>query len=336
MKKLLLFILLSLVFTSFANAQLKQIAVVKDGNWAFYDNLTNAINNADPGSDVIIPGGDYSFNTQISKELHLYGAGHYPLYTEATGVTFIVSQIAFNPGSDNSTLTGLKIHNLLVQNDVDNISMTRCFLVNNVEISMSTTNFSCRESVIKCIYGQRGGGINQYSIFEKNIITGDIAGLDFAIFSNNIITKNVSFVLHVISNSIFRNNVFTFDDHSFLEAVNSCIFEKNIFKFDASGSFPSSGTNTSIDNLYNLDPALEVFVNFSTYGFDYGNDYHLQSSCPGKNYGTDGTDVGIYGTAYPYKEGAVPIIPHYTNSEIGSELIDGKLHLEITVEAQTK
>jgi hypothetical protein len=51
---------------------------------------------------------------------------------------------------------------------------------------------------------------------------------------------------------------------------------------------------------------------------------------------TDGTDVGIYGTASPYKPGGVPYNPHFRSATIAPATDpDGDLPVNIRVAAQT-
>ncbi len=99
---------------------------------------------------------------------------------------------------------------------------------------------------------------------------------------------------------------------------------------------PDEYLNVGKNNIYNVDPA-SIFVDYSTTGFSYANDYHLKDDCPGKGYGTDGYDLGIYGSRYPFKDGGLPTIPHYLSSQISTELnSEGKLPVDIKVQAQVK
>lgn len=69
------------------------------------------------------------------------------------------------------------------------------------------------------------------------------------------------------------------------------------------------------------------------YVFNYAHNYHLKS--PTTYLGTDGTEVGIYGGTFPYKEGSVPRNPHIQLKNIASKTDDnGSLQIEIQVEAQ--
>jgi hypothetical protein len=99
-------------------------------------------------------------------------------------------------------------------------------------------------------------------------------------------------------------------------------------------------TNSFQNNLsLNCD---SVFVNASFTssvgcGKNYTElyDYKLKTTCPGKNAGTDGSDIGIYGGNYPWKEGGVPFTPHYQFKKVnGTTNSSGNLPIQIKVKAQ--
>ena len=85
----------------------------------------------------------------------------------------------------------------------------------------------------------------------------------------------------------------------------NCSFTKNISYLAT--ALPPAG-NLGSGNLNSTNP---VFVSYppSGGGFAYTYDFHLQPSSPGKNAGTDGTDIGIYGGMLPYNVGANPHFP---------------------------
>ncbi|MBK9793187.1 MAG: hypothetical protein IPP60_08805 [Sphingobacteriales bacterium] len=98
----------------------------------------------------------------------------------------------------------------------------------------------------------------------------------------------------------------------------------------------STSTNSFVNTIYNLSLSND-FVNVSNPNFSSLFDYHLKSTSSGKNAGTDGTDIGIYGGAYPYKEGAVPPNPHISTKSIApTSAANGTLPVNIKVLAQDR
>ena len=112
-------------------------------------------------------------------------------------------------------------------------------------------------------------------------------------------------------------------------------FNNNIFCFTF--TFPAGNVNQG--NAYNKIniPQDSIFKNQTGTTFSYTQNYHLRTTSIGKNAGTDGNDIGIYGTAYPYKEGAVPANPHVQSKSIGAQTNpNGKLTVKVKVAAQDR
>jgi len=66
-------------------------------------------------------------------------------------------------------------------------------------------------------------------------------------------------------------------------------------------------SGVDISNIFGKTIHLRVF--------DYSNDYHYKSTCPGKGAGTDGTDLGY--NMHSFTHTAVPVIPHLPHLRFG-------------------
>ena len=86
-----------------------------------------------------------------------------------------------------------------------------------------------------------------------------------------------------------------------------------------------------------VDP---LFVNENgDFFFDEAEDYHLSGGSPGKNMGTDGTDIGLYGGIYSWPEGNLtpyiyspfPSVPQIIemNIENSAVPIDGTINVNL-------
>jgi len=99
---------------------------------------------------------------------------------------------------------------------------------------------------------------------------------------------------------------------------------------------PNETTNVGSNNIVGQEQS-SIFINQEGNTFNYTHDYHLQTSSPGKNAGTDGTDVGIYGGIYPWKEGSIPFNPHFQQVQVSPKTdANGNLNVNIKVEAQER
>jgi hypothetical protein len=113
--------------------------------------------------------------------------------------------------------------------------------------------------------------------------------------------------------------------------MSNCIFNNNLFVQNI--NFPI-GTNLGSNNIVNQNPS-SIFINQSGTTYNYEQNYHLQPTCPGKNAGTDGTDIGVYGGMFPWKDGSLPPNPHvqYKNIQQSTDQ-NGNLNVNIKVAAQ--
>ena len=76
--------------------------------------LDTIMAHAKNGCSIYLPGGTLILNKEliINKEVHIYGAGHYPDSSAATGITYISGAIIrFTTGSAHSSLTGFYFNN---------------------------------------------------------------------------------------------------------------------------------------------------------------------------------------------------------------------------------
>ena len=324
MKKITTIVLIALMVLFNNQAIAQNLIAVQNGNAPkFFQQVDDAIVNAVDGDTLYIPGGSWNLTQPINKRLHLIGVGHHPDSTKVTFPTKI-SQINLDSGASNGSITGINIlGGFMVQTEMNNYTVKRCriyivglvakasnflFIENAIDngfsVFISASNFSCFNNIFS---GGGSGSIITNSIFKNNVFLQFIAA-NFSLFENNIICSIDPF--NYVNNSIARNNIFTYN-----------------FTFDYS-------TNVGSNNLFG-QPQPGIFVNQSGNTFDYSHNYHLQPNNPGKNAGTDGTDIGIYGGIYPWKEGSIPSNPHFQSIQIAPKTdANGNLNVKIKVAAQ--
>jgi len=241
-------------------------------------------------------------------------------------------------------------------NDDRNGSSVGVYLTGGISAYVAISNYL----VQRC----RLGGINFDSsctnwVFVENVIEGSIYNINNPVsncyFYNNIIESSTYYGWNGFTSSIFKNNIFLYQynpGYYPIKASNST-FENNIFNgwaYSFSGVTNSAINNnlfvepTSLgncsecwgsDNIFGQDQST-IFVNQTGNTFDYSHDYHLQPNSPGKNAGKDGTDIGIYGGAFPWKAGSVPTNPHIQYESVSGVGEDGNIHVVVKVAAQDR
>ena len=334
---------LIVLFTLFANWTIAQnlIAVQNGGTPAFYQQVNDAILNSQDGDTIYIPGGSWNISQPIIKRIHIFGVGHNPDSTIATFQTTLIGNVTLTSGASQGTLTGVSLTGLLagMNETVDYYTITRCRISAGIQINHSYSNFTFTENIIEGAILPYGTGNN--CSFFNNIISAGIMWNDAyanCAFKNNIFLYQ-SHCWGVCSSyslrgqySLIENNIFIGSASNF-SGISNSIANNNLFVDDI--YFPN-GTNVGLNNITNQLQS-NIFLNQSGNTFTYSQNYHLQATCPGKNAGTEGTDIGIYGGTFPWKDGSIPFNPHIQLKNSSNETEqNGKLNVNIKVAAQDR
>jgi len=304
------------------------------GSTKVYSTLDSALLNAVDGDYLYLPGIAINGNVVINKRLQIFGAGHYPDSTQATGQSIINGTAYLQTGATGSILQGIYIQgSIILGNAADqaagkNIVISRCnmsniYLSENGSSPRGAENIFIRENVVRdAIYF---AGVRNV-IVENNLIEGGlIYGNGMINLRNNIFLRRTSYVINNFSGGTFENNIFLSSDA--FATNNGNYYYNNIFK----GTDPL-GNEFSSSNLFNVS---DLFINQSGVSFSYQHNYHLTASSPARGAGTQGTDCGIYGGSSPYKEGAVPANPHIQFKSIPTQTdAQGKINIQVRVAAQ--
>ena len=329
-----------------------QITVQSGVNVFLYESLDSAIANAISGDQVYVPGGLFTVGTlSIDKGILLFGAGHYPDSSVATGPTKIMGNFNLLSGSSGGLITGCDIAGDIRIGDgtpgsdsVANFTIMNCRM-KNLYLSYSglppthAKSFVISDNVIS---GNIRGGNAQQIYFNKNLIEGSISH-----FNGNCTFLNNDFIglgdcaspifISDVRMCNFQNNIMLFvppacAGSSFLDtACANNYFGNNIIRHNL--SFPL-GSNSGSANIVN-QPVDSIYTNVSGSVFSYSFNYHLRPGSPGINSGSDGNDIGIYGSLQPYKEGGIPFNPHIQQKSIGTSTDQqGRLNIQVQVEAQ--
>lgn len=324
MKARLLFVA-ALLATVAAKAQ--NIAVVSPGNETnIYQTLDEAINNADEGSVIYLPGGGFTIsdNTKINKRLTIMGVSHRGDTDNADGATIISGKLQFARGSSGSAVIGAYISGNVEVDSVQNITVRKC---NAYSIQVLNS-------------GATGLVVNQCYLREDCRFGGCNARVE-----NNIVD-----MVYGVTGGVIRHNVFTGtksrDDNwrlaDQIEMINSSIIEDNFFLNWCSGPY---GINNCVishncigqgewgEEPYKLDEGVTWDNVFKMHkGCTTSSDYDLKGTW-GKGEASDGTDIGIFGGS-GFDPKALAPIPRIVSKKVDEQTDGtGRLHIEVTVKS---
>ena len=317
----------------------------------FYEDLETAIEKAVSGDTIYLPGRVIQVQNDliIDKKLAIIGAG-----CDADSIGGLLPTdirinsgnvtIRFRNGSDGSLLTGCIVGAIVFghrdefnvyQQNIKNITFWRNKITGSISLGLSTTNNQVKQIFIS---------ENILSVFAIAI---NGYGASDCIINNNLFINNGNVNISNVKNSRINNNVLRYS----ISTLEGCIVENNFFStgspisgtcsnssfnnnaFSATSFTIPSGNNSESNNLVNQETIRTFIVNTLT----LPKNLKIRDDSPCKNAGTDGTDIGIFGGAAPYKDGAVPLNPHINKAVIATQTgKDGNLKVDITVSAQTR
>lgn len=302
-----------LLFSSNSKAAVLTVNNAGNGS-AQFSSISAALTASSTGDTLYISPSSTSYGSiTIDKSLVILGKGNaadvqQPLQTALANITI-------NAHITNVSILGLRFDYVYLGIADNLIAISRCSL-NGVWLNDSISNIV----VSNCIF----------TTGSENIIGADCATApNFVAISNVLLQNNIfnGYIFKLFGSNIIRNNIFLNSSRAissnfcggtsiqyaliennifyradpFYGVIVSCIFNKNI-TYTPSSTFGILGGN----NIDNTDPQ---FVNFPAAGdyFGYNYDFHLKSTSPGKNAGTDGKDIGIYGGNYDVSLTGEPI-----------------------------
>jgi hypothetical protein len=323
--KLIPVVVMLFLFSSTIKAQIA--VVTPSGNTSICPTIDSAMNKANASDIIYLPAGNFGGFT-VTKKVTIIGVGHHPDSSAATGRTIINGDLTFSNSSKNSLIDGLVINAGSIYLNSDSCTILRCNVNGSlIMLSITPLGTKIRYSVLDQIFINSGG--LKYSEIKNNVING-MQFITSSDFSNNTISNNIFLggTCGWNDNNLITNNIFiNWSPYNFT----SNICNNNIFN---STQMPvpidsSSGHN----NIYGQTSA-STFVNQSGTNFNYSQNYHLKPISPGVGAGTDGTDIGIYGSAQPWKDGNIPPNPHIYFKNVAQQTgADGKLLIQYKVRA---
>lgn len=299
--------------------------------------LATAYTAAQNGDTLYLSGHTFIPPGSFDKQLSIFGAGHYVDSTLTTGKTFINGNVTLNENADLFYLEGVEItgnFTISTNHSVNNVIIKRCKINGTFNALGDLSNPTSNLSLIGNVLMNRINLENiQNALLSNNIISNTFQGSNGNMISNNIIMgfiwgSSMDYLFFGSNNSL-NNNIILWEGYNANVNGSGNIFNNNLYVEPT----PDYGTAATNSGNHTGIPQTAIFVNQTGTTFNYTHDYHLQA--PTTYLGTDGTQVGIYGGTFPYKEGAVPLNPHIQLKNIAPTTdANGDLQIQIQVKAQ--
>ena len=338
MTKKLFIVCAALVWTVALVAQ--NIAVVSpEGETSLYKTLPEAVNGAEDGSVVYLPGGALLSNntTVIDKKLTIFGVSHRPDIDNADGATKIVGDLYFVQGASESACMGVYLTGSVYfgksgyeSDTIRNVMVKYC----NVGNIYSSNDYKTSGLVVNQCYvrgtmfGQSGYDDINFDAEVTHCIIGIVEKIYGGLISNNIIINQRSGyyvydqTFNVCKYSTIKNNIILF---SYSNGMSSDAWNRNNF-FDGN-MFVDRDLGENCINLPAETTIEDIFVNPSP-GISSQSDFHFKDA-----YKQYEDQVGIYaGTGFSDKQLApVPyIVAKHVDEQTDAQ---GKLSIKVRVKA---
>jgi len=309
--------LIALIFFWVGTAQAQNILIVdnrvSEPSPPVYKTLTEAVDAA-AAEDIIqvMPSAQSYGEITLSKQVTLMGVGFNP-DKALPDVLSTVDQITLASGASSVRLSGLVVESVYYSSNLSGVLVDHCLLGRFREATTSTSDSTHSNVVISnCVFYQTKNQTNDFMLtipgassnvtvknnafFFKYISNETGIRLDGALFANNLLAAGASvsfratnrFYSCEVSNNIFFGDMGTTSENT--------TYKNNIISSNSNN--PIKDTNTGSNNLMITTPLFENFT--STNEYDRSSDFRLKSDSPGKNAGTDGTDIGVYGGSTPF------------------------------------
>lgn len=328
MKRIIFILVIAL--TAMLSIQAQQISVVSEsGTTKLYQTLQAAIEGADPGSVIYLPGGGFPIadEVKITKKLTIIGIGHKIKTDNPDGYTTVSGNLFFDQGSDGSALMACYVTGVVhIGNDgnkVDNV-LIRCNNMYRVYVH----NNQCMGTNVNQNYIREDAWFANASVRFSNNIADGVSMLDDGYISNNIITGVASFngshnynnsdsraFLQCNRTSITNNIILTDANH--IHSGRDCFASGNMCRYDWGDDCINVGGEGFVWN--------NVFVNYN--GVSATSDFHFKGE-----YAKYEGKVGVYhGT---FKDDQLAPVPYIVAKSIPEQTdAAGKLKIKIRVKA---
>ena len=307
--------MLFVAFVCAATMAAQNIAVVSpSGVTTLYNTFPGAVEGAEDGSVVYLPGGVFT-GCNINKKLTIIGVGYKSKTDNNYEQTHITGDLKFLPGSTGSALMGCFVSGTVrIGNDATGVNnvMIKHNNINNIQIYCSLSGCIINQNIVRqSIFGVSSGYANKaLGVTVTNNISGTIYSIIDGLVSNNIATSSIN---NCARTTISGNIVF-----NPISYVSDCDIFNNMTTEDFGDDIDVGDEDFDWSN---------VFVNYNSNNLS-NSDFHLKGE-----YKQYENQVGIYaGTGFNDKQLAP--VPYIVAKQVDEQTdAQGKLNIRVRVKA---
>lgn len=321
---------------------------------------------ASAGDTIILMPSNIGYGSlYLTKKLFIYSRGHSNNNLDKDRAAVVATATFTTAGSGGSFTTS-------AGSTLKGVRLTGGFAisVNNIHIQNCYTSYACNinngsNNIIEgCVfeqlpyygftfYNSSNNNILAHNFFVKHVTSGSWSGASYTFIdegnSSNLIINNL-FVEAASGTATVSQGGFVFLKNSYAKVYNN-IFWSNITgrsKFDTlnlGSAFKNNLTYSDknkpanlpgTNNINDTMPQFEGGYNSSILPvYRTNNDFRLKSTSPGKNKGTDTTDIGLYGGSYNFSiVGNVPGVAIFDDFEVLNPIIKKGGTLRVRINAR--
>jgi len=338
MKKLNLLLVLTFLCL-WANAQY-QILVKRGSETLVYDKIETVFAELQNNDTLYLPARTFVPANRVletDKKVHIIGAGYHKGAVDTLPVTILDASLYLLDGADGSSIEGVRMASLILGKDaatadVDNVTLKRCKFMQNVVLGVDANvqHVQFNECVfISWVEAKNASYLTFRNCFFNSQLryTSGNTLLDHCHIEGQCnYNKGLT-----ISNSFLEQGGSIGGTNQAYTLIN-CAFHTT----DPAAYFKNSPNQVSncIGPVSWTETFVDCPVDIYTNGYDSHHDYRVKAGSLAKNAGSDGTDIGLFGGANPFKEGCFPSNPRIVSAVVAPETnAEGKLNISIKVEA---
>ena len=270
------------------------------------------------GDVIILSQGVFDPIENMSKALTIYGVGFEDNAETNTATTTINGTLRLGDGTDTEIdgihIEGVKINGYLhLSSQLKNVTIQRCFIIDNVEFNHNTENVTFRQCYMRShIFGQRShaNGLlisNCYvNLTINNFSVNSFVHIDHSYMGTMYSKYDREFAQFLWTNSIINSSSGNVPSGKAAIQKNCILLANNYFE------------DNNVENCYLLSSVADIFADSENADYSPTRTFELKD--PTTYVGTDGTPIGLSGGAGWNKVPSNPYVSKVSATLSGTQL----------------